>query len=233
MAHFIRISYTGKLKDSGKVFDTTSEQVAKKEGVFNKDKKYFPLPIVLGAGQLIPGLDEILKSIKLAPGKEKKNIELLPEKAFGNRDPTKVRLVSRGQFKKEGITPIPGMVVELDGRPAKIQTVAGGRVRVDFNSELAGRTVIYDLKIVSIAKNKKEQITYLIERSFNTSKNFQVTLEKDKASVNLPKETFQLRDLLLRKASLAAELFKFLNLQEVIFEESWKKPEEKKKEVKK
>lgn len=228
MTQFIKISYTGKLKDNGKIFDTTSEKVAKEAGIFNKDKKYHSLPLMIGAEMLIPGLEEALKSMKLTPGEEKKKIEISPEKAFGKRDPSKIKLVSRGKFKKEGINPIPGMPVELDGKPARIQTVAGGRVRVDFNSELAGRTIIYNLKIEAIAKTKKEKVTYLVERSFDTSENFKVSLDKTGVRINLPQMVFQLRDLLFRKASLAGELFKCLKMKEVIFEENWKKPEEKK-----
>lgn len=233
MTHFVKISYTGRIKD-GKVFETTSEKIAKEEGIFNEKKIYQPLPIVVGEGQVIKGLEEALSSMKLTPGEEKKNIEIPPEKAFGERDPNKVRLISRGQFKREGITPIPGMVVELNGRPARIQTVSGGRVRVDFNSELAGKIVVYDVKIEGIAKTKREKVNYLIERSFNRSDDFKVTLDKkNKVRINLPQRAFQDRNVLMRKASLAGEIFKCLKLGEVIFEENWKNPKIGKKKGKK
>jgi FKBP-type peptidyl-prolyl cis-trans isomerase 2 len=220
MDKFMRISYTGKVKDTGKIFDTTSEKVAKDEGIFNKEQSYGPLPIVLGEGQVIKGLEEILGEMKTG---EKKTIEIPPEKAFGRRDPNLVRLVSRGLFKKHNINPIPGMVVELDGKPARIQTVAGGRVRVDFNSELAGKTVVYEVRVESIAKTKKEKVEYLLERSFNSSDGFGINLKEKSLKISLPEKVFKDRNVLVRKASFAGEIFKYLGVEEVIFEEHWMK----------
>lgn len=53
----IVVHYTGKLL-SGKVFDTSIEEVAKKEGLYNEMRDYQPVPFVIGVGQVIPGWDE-------------------------------------------------------------------------------------------------------------------------------------------------------------------------------
>lgn len=227
MEKFVKISYTIKVKDTGKVFDTTSEKIAKDEGIFNKERRYKPLPIVLGEGHVIKGLEEILDRMKLG---DKKTVEIPPEKAFGKRDPNLVRLVSRGMFKKHNITPIPGMVIELDGRPARIQTVAGGRVRVDFNSELAGKTVVYDVKVEGIAKTNEEKVRYLTERNFTSpSENFGIKLKEKTLTVNLPESAFKDRNALARKASFVGEVFKYLDFGEVVFEEHWVKKKKERK----
>ncbi len=222
---FIKITYTGKVKD-GVVFDTTNEETAKKEGIFNEQKIYSPLPLITGEGQVIPGLDEKLEKLKI---KEKKNIETPPEKAYGTRNPEYVRLISLGAFRKKNINPVPGMVVELDGRPAKIQTVSGGRVRVDFNHELAGKTLVFNVRVEEEAKTIKEKAEFLIDRNFNSPKGFKFKTAGKKIEIEIPQEAYRDKNLLLRKAGLSAELFKYLNLDEVAFKETWKNPEKEEK----
>ncbi|RLI92366.1 MAG: peptidylprolyl isomerase [Candidatus Altiarchaeales archaeon] len=219
MEKFVRISFTGRIKN-GRVFDTTDEEIARSEGIFNEDRTYGKLPIVIGAGHVIKGLDEALSKMKKG---EEKEIEIPPEKAFGKRDPNLVRLVPLSAFKRNNINPIPGMVVELDGKLARIQTVSGGRVRVDFNHELAGKTVIYKVKIEDVAKNDRERIKFLVERNFNSSDEFNIRIKDKKIEIEIPENVYKDRNLLLRKAALVAEIFRFLEFNEVKFIETWKR----------
>ncbi|ODS37388.1 MAG: hypothetical protein A7315_13550 [Candidatus Altiarchaeales archaeon WOR_SM1_79] len=84
MERFIKISYTGKVKDTGAVFDTSDAKVAKEEGLEKKGRVFKSLPLVVGAGQVITGLDEALEKMKEG---DEKSIEISPEKAFGKRNP--------------------------------------------------------------------------------------------------------------------------------------------------
>jgi hypothetical protein len=65
------------------------------------------------------------------------------------------------EFTKRDLQPFPGMVVEIDNQKAKVQSVNGGRVRVDFNHELAGQTLTYDFKVVKILKTPQEKLDAL------------------------------------------------------------------------
>jgi FKBP-type peptidyl-prolyl cis-trans isomerase 2 len=105
---FLKIEYTASVKD-GKVFDTTELEVAKSEKIFDSKRVYRPVPVILGEGQVVKGLDEALAGMK--PGEEK-TVELVPEKAFGLKDQNMIRLVPVKVFKQQGINPIPGMPVE-------------------------------------------------------------------------------------------------------------------------
>jgi len=223
---FVRISYTGRIKE-GKVFDTTDKETAVKEEIFDQKRVYMPVPVIVGEGQILKGLDEALKELKAG---EEKELDLAPEKAYGQRDANLIRLVPMKAFKDQKMTPIPGMVIELDGRPARIQTVSGGRVRVDFNSELAGKTLSYKLKIESEAKTEDEKIKYLIERSFNTKEGFENKKTGKSLEVTIPETAYRDRNLTIRKASLTSELFRYMDLESVSYTETWKK---KKKEDKK
>jgi len=227
MTDFGKISYTGRVKD-GPVFDTTSEEVAKKEGIYDEKKIYALLPVAVGEGQVIPGMDEKLKRMKTG---EEKTIEIPPEKGYGKRDPNLIKLVSKSIFKKQDMNPIPGMMIELDGRPARIQTVAGGRVRVDFNHELAGKTLVFDVKVEEKADTEEDKIRYLIKRSFNSSENFDINLNNGKIDVRIPENAYRDRNILVRKAALAAEIFKYLSMDTILFTEIWENPKEKSDEV--
>jgi FKBP-type peptidyl-prolyl cis-trans isomerase 2 len=217
---FVTIDYTARVKD-GRVFDTTGADIARREGIFDDKRVYRPMPVIVGEGQVVKGLDEALKHLKVG---EEKELELAPDSAFGARNPDFIRLVPIKVFKQQGINPVPGMPVELDGRNARVQTVAGGRVRVDFNHELAGRTLVYNVKVVSKAASDEEKIAFLIERSFNDAAGFKTHLSAKKVSVDVPEKAFRDRNILVRKASLSAELFRYLEMDEVKYSEDWKNP---------
>ena len=57
---FIKLNYTGKFED-GRVFDTTDEDLAKKEDIFNPRGLYGGDVVIVGAGHTIEGLDEDLE----------------------------------------------------------------------------------------------------------------------------------------------------------------------------
>lgn len=219
---FIKISYTAKLKEEGKVFETTDEEAAKKENIYNKNIIYRPIPVIIGEGHIVKGVDELLGKMKVGTEKQ---IDVVPKKGFGERDQKLIRMVPRKLFTQQKINPLPGMSVTLDGKSARIQTVSGGRVRVDFNSELAGKSLFYNVKIEEEAKNDKEKVAYLIERSFNSSDNFKINLSKPKGlRITIPGDAFKDKNILVRKASLSAEIFKYLDIDKITYEEVWEKP---------
>ena len=226
---FIKINYTGRVKD-GRVFDTTLEETAKKEGIDRKDRVYKPLSIAVGEGQVIPGLDEALAGMKVG---EKKSVTVEPDKGYGQKSASMIKLVPVKVFRQEGMNPMPGMPVEIDGRHGRVQTVSGGRVRVDFNHELAGKTLVFDLEVVEKAKSDEDKVKCLIERNFESAEGFDVRLDGKKLTLTLPKKAFHDRNLMVRKASLSAEAFKNLGLQAVTYEETWENPKSEGKDEKK
>lgn len=157
---FVRINFIGRIKDTGEVFDLTYEDIAKKEGLYNKNTIYRPVPIVVGEGFVIKGLDDALLEMNVG---EKKKIVVKPEDAFGERDPNLVRVFSLTFFEEQKIKPKPGMVVDFSGMKGRIQAVDGGRVRVDFNNPLAGRELEYEVEIVEKIDDPKEKIKAIFE----------------------------------------------------------------------
>ncbi|MBD3388562.1 MAG: peptidylprolyl isomerase [Candidatus Altiarchaeales archaeon] len=223
---FIKINYTGRIKD-GAVFDTTRREDAEKEGIFDERRVYKPFSVAVGEGQVVEGLDEALAKMKVG---EKKTVTIEPEKAYGPRNPSMVKLIPIKQFKQQRINPIPGMPVEIDNMRGRVQTVAGGRVRVDFNHELAGKTIEFDVEVVEKAKTDTDKVNYILERAFESSDEFESKLTANKLTVKLPKSANYDQNLLMRKMSFTAEAFKLLKVDDVVFEETWENPEKKKKE---
>ena len=117
---FIYLDYTAKVKETGEVFDTTIEEVAKDERLFKEGEIYEPKLVVVGEGWVINALDEKLPDFKIG---KPSSVEIPPEKAFGNRDPEKVRLYPVRRLTSRGITPKLGMRLEIDGKPATVRTM--------------------------------------------------------------------------------------------------------------
>lgn len=156
---FVRIEYIGRL-ESGEIFDVTNEEAARKNNVYNKTIKYRPIPLIVDAGFVIKGLDKALMEMK--PG-DKKTIDVKPEDGFGQRDSRLVRVVPRKAFRERNLEPVQGMIVDFSGIKGRIQTVSAGRVMVDFNNPLAGKTLKYELEVKEKIENTDDKIKAVFE----------------------------------------------------------------------
>tara|TARA_Y100000310_G_scaffold332942_1_gene409512 strand:+ start:763 stop:1509 length:747 start_codon:yes stop_codon:yes gene_type:complete len=180
---FIEVEYTGKLTDDT-VFDTNDQKIAQENGIFSQQMKYEPTLICVGERQLIPGLDAAL--IDKEVGKSYQ-IELPPEDAFGKKDIKKIRLVPLADFRAKNINPQPGMQVDMDGQVATIIRASGGRIMVNFNHPLAGRPVVYDIKINKKVTDKQKQLEAYLGLALNLP-GVKAEVKDDKAKVILPME---------------------------------------------
>ena len=78
------------------------------------------------------------------------------------KNPKLLQLLSSSQFKKENITPYPGLHVNIDNAMGIVRTASPGRVIVDFNHPLSGKNIIYKIKILRIVTDNKEKITSIL-----------------------------------------------------------------------
>ncbi len=229
---FARINYTGKIKGSGEVFDTTLEEVAKAEGVYDEKIQFKPTPAVIGAGHVIPGLDKALVGMEVGA---EKTLDISPEEGYGLRDPKLVKVVPVKDFKRQGLIPVPGMRFEAEGKVGRVQSVGGGRVRVDFNYELAGKTLEYKGKVEEKVNGAKEKVKLLMERHFPYAdpNAHEITLTGGKAVIVLSEEARNNKEALLGKHFFTREVFRFLDkISEVEFIESFKREAKKEKKGK-
>ncbi len=155
---FIEVEYTGKIKD-GDVFDTTDEKVARNKNIYNEKGKYGPVVVCLGQGHLIKGLEEQIKGNK--PGSY--TVELKSENAFGKRESNLLQLIPTNKLKQSNINPVPGLQLNVDGTLAIIKTVSSGRTIVDFNHPLAGKDIVYEIKILKEVIDEVEKVKSILE----------------------------------------------------------------------
>jgi len=205
----VRVSFTGKVKDTGKVFDTTYAEIAKSADIFNEHLSYGPTPMILGDNRLIAGLEDALSKMK---PKESKTVLIPPKNGFGERDPELVKLVPLKVFKANGIEPAPGMVIVLENNlPGRVQSVSGGRVRVDFNHELAGKTLEYELKLEERITDSDGKIRALFELVFPRMPVGELKIKRAEKEIELllPKDCTKLEDLQLKKITLINHLKKY------------------------
>ncbi|MBI4210779.1 MAG: peptidylprolyl isomerase [Candidatus Diapherotrites archaeon] len=185
----VLVEFTGRELTTGKVFDTTSEKAAKEAGIHRENMAFRPMPVIVGNGDVLPALDEALRGMNEG---ESKNIRLAPEKAFGERRKDLIVVVPIREFTERKIRPLPGLIVDVNGQYGRVQTVSGGRVRIDLNSDLAGKEVEYELKIVKELKGTQEICQELAEKFFPLkSSKAEVRAGKDGIKLKLPKELVQ------------------------------------------
>ena len=159
----IIINYTATDKTNNKVFDSTDKEKAKTAGIFNEKIRYSPLSILVGNNELMKPLEEEIKKMKQG---EEKEILLSPEKAFGERKSELIKVLPMKEFITRNIRPVPGLTVELNDARGRIQSVSGGRVRVDFNHELAGKEIEYKVKLEKVITEEKEKIESIKDKFF-------------------------------------------------------------------
>ncbi|MDO8727802.1 MAG: FKBP-type peptidyl-prolyl cis-trans isomerase [Candidatus Methanoperedens sp.] len=210
---FIRVSYTGKNED--RVFDTTNEEIAKANEIYNEKGKYGGDVIIVGAGHTVAGLDEDLVGKDVGYSG---SVTMPPEKAFGERNPELIETVPITKFEQR---PQVGMPVLVDGRQGIVIRAIGRMATVDFNRFLAGQTVTYDYEIKEKVEDNEGKVKGLL--GLYIGKEFSVEIKDSTATVEIPSEiTFNQR-WLMSKRQIANELIENTDIIEVVYLERYKK----------
>ncbi|MFZ3077011.1 MAG: peptidylprolyl isomerase [Candidatus Aenigmatarchaeota archaeon] len=204
---FVRILYSGKIKETQQEFDSGE------------------VPVVVGAKFVLPGIDETLEQMQVG---ERKTVEVAPEKGFGLRDQKFIKLVPVSQFRKNNMDPYPGMVVSADNAHGRVLSVNSGRVRIDFNHPLAGKVLVYDVEIKSKIDDSKEKIKALAEFYTKLPANkINVEIKDKEAEVIVPPMISP-----VYKKKIADDIRAYVGLEKVKFSEVYEKGEEKAEEIK-
>ena len=177
---FIELDYIGRIKEDGRIFDLTSVEIAKKEGLYHEQQQYGPRVICVGEGQIGKAIDSYLE------GKDTGTytLSLEPEQAFGKKNAKLMKIVPISLFHKQKIRPFPGLQINMDGFMGIVKTVSGGRVIVDFNHPLAGRNVMYELTVKRVVTDVKEKIKAHLHTLFG--KDIDFTFAQGKLTVDFP-----------------------------------------------
>ncbi len=213
---FIKLSYTGKLQN-GAVFDTTDANVAKENGIYNEKANYGPETIVVGKSYVVAGLDEDIIGKDVG---EKGHVEVPPEKGFGMRRLDLIETIPAKKFKEKVK---PGMRVQVQGRTGVVESTAGGRVRINFNPVLAGETLTYDYTIEELIEGTDNKIDAILKMYAGQEVGHKT--EGDRVIVEVPKEFSYNQRWLVAKGVAANEIMEQDDIKEVVFQETFTKPE--------
>ncbi len=213
--NMVNINYTGRIKEDNKVFDTTFENIAKKEDIFDEKVIYRPFTLIIGKNWLPVGLEDELVGMKEG---QKKTIEIEAKKGFGLRDRSQIRLIQRREFQRHQIKPKEDMKVEISGQTGRILKVSSSRVKVDFNHDLAGMDLIYEVEIVKKIIDVKEQFICLLEKrlpgvDFSTTK---IEIKGKAIEVELPKSTRFMEYIQFTRNGVTRDLGEMTNKYEKI-----------------
>ncbi|MDI6690299.1 MAG: FKBP-type peptidyl-prolyl cis-trans isomerase [Candidatus Bathyarchaeota archaeon] len=219
---FILIDYVAKVKETGEVFDTTIEETAKEEHLYKEGEIYEPKLVVIGEGWVLKALDESLTTMEIG---KTNSVEIPPEKAFGPRDSEKVRRIPLRHLTAKGITPTLGMRLEYDGKMATVRALGAGRVLLDFNPPLAGKTLVYEVKVQKKLETLNEKISALIHRRIPAVEEakFKFTVRQKIVSIEMPEEAFYLEGIQVAKRGIAMDIQRFFpKITMVKFTETFK-----------
>ena len=204
----ILIDYTAKVKDSEEIFETTIEENAKKSNLYDPSIKYEPRLVSIGEGWVLKGLDEFLSTAKIG---DNLNVDIAPDKAFGLRDPNKVRMIPQRKFGDKADEIKAGDVVDIDDRRGFVRFIGSGRVQVDFNHRLAGKTLSYNVNILKVLKTDEEKTSSLVKRRLLAdSDKISISFNKSELTIILPEESFLIDGLQVIKKAISGDLFKFI-----------------------
>jgi FKBP-type peptidyl-prolyl cis-trans isomerase SlyD len=209
---FIRVSYTGKT-DEGRVFDTTDEDVAKANNIYNEKGKYGGDVIIVGAMHTVAGLDEDLIGKEVG---HTGSVTMPPEKAFGIRNPELIESIPVTKFQTR---PQIGMRVEVDGRPGVVIKAIGRMTQVDFNRYLAGQTLTYDYEIKEKIDDNERKIKGLI--GLYIGRELHVHINDSSAAIEIEPELTYNQRWLMSKMQIAREILKNTDIREITYIEKY------------
>ncbi|WP_276247052.1 peptidylprolyl isomerase [Haladaptatus sp. YSMS36] len=153
---FVKLAYTARTVEGGQLVDTTDEEIAEEEGVADQGE-FEPRVIVLGAGHIFSAVEEAIIGGEVG---DSGTVTVPAEEAFGEYDESEVRTVAASKIPEDDR--YPGGHVDIDGQHGHVETIIGGRARVDFNHPLAGEDIEYEYEVLGVVEDREEQAKGLL-----------------------------------------------------------------------
>lgn len=147
VVHFVGRMAEGD--DAGNVFDTTDVDVALAEGIYHGHRDYKPLEFRVGEGTVMPAIDEAVQEMAVG---ESRTIQVEPEAAFGLRREGRVVRIPRTELEPDDdLIADEGELVRTEtGETGWITSVTDETIEVDFNHELAGSPVEFEIRVLDV-----------------------------------------------------------------------------------
>jgi len=119
--------------------------------VVDSSEEKEPLKYTHGEGRILPGLSGQMEGMEQG---DRKQIKLQPQDGYGEVNPDAFKEISRSDLP-EDIEPQVDMMLQMqvaDGRvmPVRVSEVKKDSIVLDLNHPLAGKSLEFDIQIVSI-----------------------------------------------------------------------------------
>jgi peptidylprolyl isomerase len=140
----VQIHYTGRLPADagGQVFDSSEGRE--------------PLEFEVGSGQVVEGVDAAVKGMAVG---EQKTVTIPPELGYGPHDPERVIQVPRADLPEgSALGTVLGLSAGEHTIPGVVIEIVDDHARIDTNPPLAGRTLVFDIEVVTINDEGKSII---------------------------------------------------------------------------
>jgi peptidylprolyl isomerase len=132
----VKIHYTGKLED-GTMFDTSAQRQ--------------PLEFTLGSSKIIPGFEQAVVGMNIG---ESKTVNIPSEQAYGAHRPDMVVVLDRKELPPD-LKPVLGQQLQVSQDEnnmivVSVTNITDTHVTLDANHPLAGKNLVFDIKLVDI-----------------------------------------------------------------------------------
>ncbi|MEE9152207.1 MAG: peptidylprolyl isomerase [Thermoplasmata archaeon] len=231
----IHLDYDLWIADDNLLFDTTCQELADKHEITDENARYEPRALIVDEGKAVSGL---YKSLLDAEVGEEYEIEVPPEEGLGTRDPKLVEWHMMNEIRRQKLEPVVGKEITIKDKSGRERTgvvtmVSPRRVRVDYNSPLAGKTLRYKYKVVDKASGSEDKVSTILEMDFGRKDDFEVRTEGEVVEIKLPDVCKYDQLWLLAKYKVVNDLREYGGFKKIRFIEEYLKKEEEKEEEEK
>ncbi|MBI4644476.1 MAG: peptidylprolyl isomerase [Deltaproteobacteria bacterium] len=138
---YVQVHYTGAL-ENGDVFDSSDGRG--------------PLEFQAGGGMVIPGFNDAVMDMEIH---EEKQVVLNPDQAYGERRDDMEREFSTEMLGGQKVE--VGQMLQFSSprgpMPGQVLEVTEDKFKVDFNHPLAGKTLVFTIKLAGISDQPTQQ----------------------------------------------------------------------------
>lgn len=125
----------------------------------NKGQNQPPLEFITGKGHIIPGLEKALEGMSVG---ESGDMLVPASEAYGERDDKAIQILPIEQF--EGVELQEGLTLYGQGDQGQtvqvtVQSFDEKEVKVDFNHPLAGKDLMFYVKVLSLREATADEVS--------------------------------------------------------------------------
>lgn len=149
-------------KSGGKARVSSGKQVSLEYTLKLEDKSVLesnvgkePMTYTQGAHEIVPGLEKAMEGLVVG---ERKQVEVKPADGYGEVDPKAFQEVKKNQIPENAWkvgTQLEAKSPDGESMFPRVKEVKQDTVVLDFNHPLAGKTLIFDVKVLEIKPGKK------------------------------------------------------------------------------